>query len=88
MAFLSFRNVRIAGFSTAVPKTVLTNEDADPERYSASSFISSTGVRRHRVSEKYTAGDLCYEAAERLISDLGWNKNEIEAIIFVSQHPH
>ena len=86
MAFLSFRNVRIAGFSTAVPKTVLTNEEADPERYSAASFINSTGVRRHRVSEKYTAGDLCYEAAEQLISDLGWDKNEIEAIIFVSQH--
>ena len=86
MAYLSFRNVRIAGFSTGVPKTELTNESADSEHYSASSFINSTGVRRHRVSEKYTAGDLCYYAAERLVSDLGWDKQEIEAIVFVSQH--
>lgn len=86
MAYLSFNNVCIAGFSTGVPKQMLSNEDADPSQYSASSFISSTGVKHHRVSEKFTAGDLCYEAAERLIADLNWEKNEIEAIVFVSQH--
>ena len=86
MAYLSFSNVRIAGFSTGVPKTVLSNDELGSEQYSASSFISSTGVRNHRVSEKYTAGDLCFEAANQLIADLGWDKSEIEAIIFVSQH--
>lgn len=86
MAYLSFSNVRIAGFSAAVPKQILTNEAADSAQYSASSFISSTGVKNHRVSEKYTAGDLCYEASERLIADLGWDKSEIDAVIFVSQH--
>ena len=33
-----------------------------------------------------TAGDLCYAAAEKLISDLGWNKDEIDILVFVSQH--
>ncbi len=28
---------------------------------------------------------MCYEAAEKLIADLGWNKTEIEALVFVSQ---
>ncbi len=75
MAYLSFNNVRIAGFSTGVPKTVLTNEVVDSDQYSAASFINTTGVRNHRVSEQFTAGDLCYEAAERLIADLGWDKS-------------
>ena len=86
MAYLSFKNVRIAGFSTGVPKEVLTNEVVDSGQYSAASFINSTGVKNHRISEKYTAGDLCYEASEKLIADLGWDKTEIDAIIFVSQH--
>lgn len=86
MAYLSFNNVRVAGFATGVPKTVLTNESMDEGQYSASSFIQSTGVKNHRVSEEYTAGDLCYAAAEQLIADLGWDKKEIEALIFVSQH--
>ena len=86
MAYLSFENVRIAGFAAGVPKQVLTNEGSDNDQYSAESFIQSTGVRNHRVSEKYTAGDLCYEASEQLIKELGWAKEEIDAIIFVSQH--
>ena len=86
MAYLSFQNVRIAGFSTGVPKDVLTNEVVDSGQYSAASFISSTGVKNHRISEKYTAGDLCCAASEKLIADLGWDKKEIDAIIFVSQH--
>lgn len=86
MAYFSFNNVRIAGFSAGVPRTVLTNEGMDGGQYSASSFIQSTGVLNHRVSDDWTAGDLCYEAAEKLIADLGWDKEEIDILIFVSQH--
>ena len=86
MAYFSFNNVRIAGFSAGVPRTVLTNEGMDGGQYSASSFIHSTGVLNHRVSDDWTAGDLCYEAAEKLVADLGWDKEEIDILIFVSQH--
>ena len=86
MAYFSFNNVRIAGFSAGVPRTVLTNEGMDGGQYSASSFIQSTGVLNHRVSDDWTAGDLCYEAAEKLVADLGWDKEEIDILIFVSQH--
>lgn len=86
MAYLSFSNVRIAGFATGVPKQVLTNRSMESGQYSASSFIESTGVLNHRVSDEFTAGDLCQAAADRLISDLGWNKQEIDILIFVSQH--
>ncbi len=86
MAYFSFENVRVAGFSAGVPRTVLSNEGMEGGAYSASSFIQSTGVRNHRVSNEQTAGDLCYVAAERLIADLGWRKDEIDILIFVSQH--
>lgn len=33
-----------------------------------------------------TTADLCFPAAEKLIFELGWVKDEIEAIIFVSQN--
>ena len=39
------------------------------------------------MSDTLTTGDLCYWAAENLISDLKWDKREIEAILFVSLSP-
>jgi 3-oxoacyl-[acyl-carrier-protein] synthase III len=34
-----------------------------------------------------TASDLCFAAADKLVSELGWKKDTIEGIIFVSQTP-
>ena len=51
-------------------------------------FIESTGIKaRRRSSADTTASDLCYHAAETLIEQLGWDKSEIEALVFVSQTP-
>ena len=90
MAFLEFRNVVIAGIAASVPKTIASNlhpQDSDSisSDYSPEAFVETTGVLERRVSEKLTTSDLCYEAAEHLIGDLNWDKNDIEAIIFVSQ---
>ena len=41
-------------------------------------------LERH-ISDNLTTSDLGYAAAEKLISDLDWDKSEIEALIFVSQ---
>lgn len=92
MAFLEFKNVRIAGIAAGVPKTIADNlhptaDDAISTEYSPEDFVKTTGVKERRVSSELTTSDLCYAAAEKLISDLGWNKNEIEAIIFASQTP-
>ena len=90
MAFLEFKNVRIAGIAAGVPKQVFSNLNPDesdsisPE-YTPEAFVQTTGVKERRVSDTLTTSDLCYEAAERLIADLGWNKDDIEALIFVSQ---
>lgn len=87
MAFLEFRNVRIAGVSAGVPKRVVCNLDLGQlsTEYDATAFVESTGIRERRI-DNYTTSDLCLAAAEQLINDLGWDKSEINAVIFVSQN--
>ena len=90
MAFLEFKNVRIAGVCAGVPKFVASNlhpleNDGVSSNYSPEAFVETTGVLERHVSDKLTTSDLCYEAAEKLIADLGWEKSEIEALVFVSQ---
>lgn len=87
MAFLEINNVRIAGMSTGVPATIVKNTDdtVHSENYDAASFVETTGVAERRYSQSLTTSDLCYAAAEKLISDLKWEKSEIDGLIFVSQ---
>ena len=89
MAFLELKNVRIAGIATGVPKTIEFTKDNPgiSSEYNYEDFIKSTGVEQHRYDEEHTTSDLCCAAAERLIADLGWDKKEIEALIFVTQGP-
>lgn len=91
MAFLEFKNVRIAGISAGVPKNIVSNytlkqgEDISVD-YTPEAFVETTGVKERRCSETLTTSDLCFAAAEKLIADLGWDKSEIDAIVFVSQN--
>lgn len=84
MAFLDFKNIRIAGFSAGVPKCIVKNDKVSSKDYDAVDFVATTGVQERRLGD-FTTSDLCYEAAERLLTDLQWNKDEVDAIIFVSQ---
>lgn len=91
MAFLDVRNVRIAGFAAGVPKNVASNLDKSEasfsQNYDNEDFVKTTGVVERRLSMHLTTSDLCYAAALRLIDDLKWQKDEIDAIVFVSQTP-
>lgn len=89
MAFLEFKNVKIAGFSAAVPKRVskIDENSIEGAKYSAEDYSESVGIYQRRISDTLTTGDLCYWATERLISDLGWDKHDIGAIVFVSLSP-
>ena len=90
MAFLEFKNVRIAGIAAGVPKNVVSNytlkqgEDISAD-YTPEAFVEATGVKERRCSDTLTTSDLSFAAAEKLIAELGWDKKEIEALIFVSQ---
>ena len=90
MAFLEFKNIRIAGIAAGVPKNVFSNytlkqgEDISSD-YTPEAFVETTGVKERRCSDALCTSDLCYAAAERLIAELKWDKSEIEALVFVSQ---
>lgn len=88
MSFFEFKNVRIAGFAAGVPKNVVENDNnaVGSKNYEASAFVETTGVRHRHVSNEFTASDLGYAAAEKLIESLQWDKSEIGVLIFVSQH--
>jgi 3-oxoacyl-[acyl-carrier-protein] synthase-3 len=86
MAFLDFKHIRIAGISAAVPQRIEIPKSRNAD-YSDEEYRKSVGVMETRVDGTFTTSDLCYHAAEKLISDLQWAKSEIDGIIFVSQFP-
>ena len=89
MAFLEIKNVALKGVAACVPaKTVETKDIPLFSNNEAEKFTKITGIERRRiVSDGIITSDLCFTAAERLISDLQWNKMEIDALIFVSNTP-
>lgn len=89
MAFFEVNNVKIVGMSAAVPQQeVLTSEnDSFKDKEAAELFVKQTGVESRRISYTLTALDLEYEAAEKLINDLGWDRKEIGAIVVVTMFP-
>ena len=91
MAFLEFKNVRIAGIAAGVPENVFSNytlkQGVDISvDYTPEAYVETTGVKERRCSETLTTSDLSFAAAEKLIAELGWDKSEIQALIFVSQY--
>ena len=87
MANFTIQNIKISGIAATVPKNEESNWD-----YNFSSeaekklLIKTTGVETRRiVKNKITTSDMCFEAAQKLISDLKWEKEDIQIIIFLSQ---
>lgn len=90
MALFSLKNVRIAGIAACVPKDNISNFNSDPyiSKDDLFKIATNTGVENRRVAnESICTSDLCFTAAEKLILDLGWDKSQIELLVFVSQTP-
>lgn len=87
MATFSVNNIAIKGISCCVPKNMERNIDLDIlTKEEIQKFIDATGVEERRiVTKEICTSDLCCEAAEKLIKDLNWQKEEIEILVFVSQ---
>lgn len=54
----------------------------------AQKISESIGIKSRPIAPAgMCASDLCFTAAEKLLTDLAWAKDSVEAIIFVSQTP-
>lgn len=88
MAFFSIPKVKIDGIAACVPKHNQSN-------FEGTKYISAeemqkiskiTGVENRRFASKdVCTSDLCFESAEKLIEELGWDKSEIGVLVFISQ---
>ena len=90
MAFQKIKNVKIEGITACVPANIEENSTLSlfPSFDEYEKFVATTGIeRRHVAPKEICASDLCFAAAEKLILDLGWKKDEIDCLIFVSQTP-
>lgn len=88
MAFLNIPNVSIVGVAACVPSHIDENKNYPIEYEDRVKLITTIGVDRKRIADNKTcSSDLCYKAADKLIEELKWNKNEIDSLIFVSQTP-
>ncbi len=87
MALFSIPHIRISGMAACVPR----NREHNSEYHWISKkerdlFRNTVGVEVRRViSNGTTTSDLCQFAAQRLLADLAWAKEEIGLLIFVSQ---
>ncbi|MDD3877819.1 MAG: ketoacyl-ACP synthase III [Bacteroidales bacterium] len=89
MALFSVAHVQIAGISACVPQNTYKNDSyrwiSEKKRQS---LIENTGISQRRtVAKGTTASDLCIEAAQKLISALKWELNDISLLVFVSSSP-
>ncbi len=86
MSFNQLHGVSVAGVAACVPENVVKNADYPlftAEEYQK--FLDGVGIAEKRVTEAgVCTSDLCFLAAERLLLDLGWNKEDVGVLIFVS----
>lgn len=86
MAFLTIPNVKIVGLAAAVPKekkdilNLLCFAPGEAEK-----VMALTGITESRLApEGMVCSDYCFAAAENLIAEIGWEKDSIDALIYLS----
>lgn len=87
MALFSIPNVRIAGVAACVPQNSVSNRDYDwISEKERELLIKTTGIENRRMAPAgVTTSDLCFKAAEGLLDSLGWDANEVQLCVFISQ---
>jgi 3-oxoacyl-[acyl-carrier-protein] synthase-3 len=89
MAIVQFTKSRIAGIASTLPANEISNADvAAALGVNEKRVRALTGIKRRRVAPPgMCASDLCEDAASRLLAELNWTKQSIDALVFVTQTP-
>ncbi|AOY75652.1 3-oxoacyl-ACP synthase III family protein [Clostridium formicaceticum] len=91
MAISKINNAKIQGIVCALPDNEISIFDLGKNYFQEKDIekISEmSGVKRvFHAKSNQTASDLCYEAAERLLKELDWQKESVDGLLFISQTP-
>ncbi len=89
MAVFTIPHIKLSGIAGCVPQQTQDNKDIEilpPNEREL--FINTVGIRyRKVVPDGITASDLCYTAAEKLLTELNWSRDEIKILVFITQTP-
>lgn len=83
-------NLAVRGVVCAVPRDEVSNVSLHDTFGAAvvDDVCRMIGVEsRRRAAPEQTTSDLCLAAAETLLADLGWERDSVDALIFISQTP-
>lgn len=90
MALISFNNIGISALSGAVPRNVIKNYEYTEFFTSeeVKEVVDKIGIVERRFTDPDTcSSDLCFAAAEKLITDNNIDRSEIDLLVFISQTP-
>lgn len=86
MARWEIKNVAVRGVTGTVPDHAVKTADFDiftPEE--AEIFDNTVGIKNRYIGpDDLCTSDLCFDAAERLLAALGWEKESIDVLVFGS----
>ncbi|WP_045757985.1 ketoacyl-ACP synthase III [Xanthomonas albilineans] len=86
----TLHNVRFAGMATCVPKRVVSNlTDCRPQiRSERERLVRNIGIETRRMAADWQCfSDLAFDATQVLLEQLQWQREEIDALIVVTQSP-
>ena len=88
MAFFELKNAKISAIAAAVPDDLEYSADYAEqfgEDY-VKKFIRSTGVKSRYTTHRLgvTASDLCFASAEKILTELDYDRSRIDALIFAA----
>ena len=92
MAQVTLDNVRFRGLASCVPKSVISNLDVaqfpESKRSERERLVRNIGIHTRRICLPWQCfSDLALAATEKLLDDIGWKREEIDALIVVTQSP-
>lgn len=90
MIVSKFNNISIEGLAVGVPSKWVSIESLKTEenKENLDRFEKNTGIRGHYIAhERQTASDLCFAAAESILSNKNVDRNEVGVLVFITQYP-
>lgn len=86
MALWEIKHVAIRGVTGTVPNHAVKTADFDIfSQDEADLFDNTVGIKNRYIGpDELCTSDLCFDAAQRLLSTLGWGKESIDVLVFGS----